>query len=141
MRSGRYRDLGRHPVRERRQSARSRKTATDLARPDAEEGLAPKAGEDTTVWRPSLAATPLGLAFHAVLRLGDMETGERLEDIARAQSAAERIPERAGDIATLARAAWACEPAGRASTLRHWLEVPSGAPVEAVMLEGFINLI
>ena len=116
-------------------------TATGLAHAEAEEGLAPEAGEDIAASRRGRAATSLGRAVHAVLQVVDLETGEGIEDLARAQSAAEGIPEHAGEVAELARAAWASEPVRLASQVRHWREVPLGARVEGVLLEGFVDLL
>jgi len=39
------------------------------------------------------------------------------------------------------RAACDSEPLRRASTARHWREVPLGAPVGGVLLEGFVDLL
>ncbi|MGA8017081.1 MAG: PD-(D/E)XK nuclease family protein, partial [Candidatus Dormiibacterota bacterium] len=78
---------------------------------------------------------------HAVLQVVDLPTGDGLEDLAWAQAAAEGVPDRAGEVADLARAAWASEPVRRAAGLRHWREVPLGAPAEGVRLEGFVDLL
>ncbi len=116
-------------------------TATGLAHAEAEEGLAPEAAEDVAASRRGRAATSLGRAVHAVLQVVDLQTGEGLEDLARAQAAAEGVPDRAAEVAALARAEWASEPARRAAGLRHWREVPLGAPVDGVLLEGFVDLL
>jgi ATP-dependent helicase/nuclease subunit A len=116
-------------------------TATGLAHAEAEEGLALEAGEDIAASRRGRAATSLGRAVHAVLQVVDLETGDGIDDLARAQAAAEGIPDRAPEVAELARAAWASEPVRRASRLRHWREVPLGAPVDGLLLEGFIDLL
>jgi ATP-dependent helicase/nuclease subunit A len=71
----------------------------------------------------------------------DLATGDEIEGLARAQAAAEGIPERARDVAALVRAACDSEPVRRAATLRHWREVPLGAWVNGVLLEGFVDLL
>jgi ATP-dependent helicase/nuclease subunit A len=78
---------------------------------------------------------------HAVLQLTDLASGDNLEELARAQAAAEGIPERAADIASLARAALRTEGVQRAAKLRHWREVPVGATVDGTKFEGFIDLL
>ena len=76
-----------------------------------------------------------------MLQVTDLATGDNLEALARAQAAAEGIPERAADIASLARAALRTETVQRAATLRHWREVPVGATVDGTVFEGFIDLL
>jgi ATP-dependent exoDNAse (exonuclease V) beta subunit len=116
-------------------------TATGLAHADDEAGLTPERGDDVATSRRGRAATSLGRAVHAVLQLTDLATGENLEALARAQAAAEGIPERAADIASLARAALRTDTVQRAATLRHWREVPVGATVDGTKFEGFIDLL
>ena len=116
-------------------------TATGLAHAEAEDGVRFEAGEEVAASRRGRAATSLGRAVHAVLQAIDLATGEGVEDLSRAQAAAEGIPDRAAEVAALARAAWGSEPVRRAAGLRHWREVPVGAPVGAVLLEGFIDLL
>jgi len=78
---------------------------------------------------------------HAVLQVTDLATGDNLDALSRAQAAAEGIPERSADIASLARAALNSETVRRAATLRHWREVPVGASVDGTVFEGFIDLL
>jgi len=116
-------------------------SATGLAHADAEGGLAPEVGEDIAASRRGRAATSRGRAVHAVLQVIDLATRAGLDDLARAQAAAEGIPEQAAEVARLVRAACDGEPLRRASTARHWREVPLGAPVGGVLLEGFVDLL
>jgi ATP-dependent exoDNAse (exonuclease V) beta subunit len=51
------------------------------------------------------------------------------------------MPEQAAEVARLVRAACGSEPLRRAATARHWREVPLGAPVGGVLLEGFVDLL
>jgi len=44
-------------------------------------------------------------------------------------------------VARLVRAACDSEPVRRAATARHWREVPLGAPIDGVLLEGFVDLL
>jgi ATP-dependent helicase/nuclease subunit A len=116
-------------------------TATGLAHADDEAGVPPEAGDDVATSRRGRAATSLGRAVHAVLQVADLSGGEGIDALARAQAAAESIPERAAEVAALARAACATEAVRRAAALRHWREVPLGAPVGGVLLEGFVDLL
>jgi len=116
-------------------------TATGLAHADDESGLSPERGDDVATSRRGRAATSLGRAVHAVLQVTDLATGDNLDALSRAQAAAEGIPERSADIASLARAALNSETVRRAATLRHWREVPVGASVDGTVFEGFIDLL
>jgi ATP-dependent helicase/nuclease subunit A len=116
-------------------------SATGLAHADAEAGLAPEVGEDIAASRRGRAATSRGRAVHAVLQVIDLATRDGLDDLARAQAAAEGIPEQAAEVARLVRAACDSEPVRRAAAVRHWREVPLGAPVGGVLLEGFVDLL
>jgi ATP-dependent helicase/nuclease subunit A len=116
-------------------------SATGLAHTDAEAGLAPEVGEEIAASRRGRAATSRGRAVHAVLQVVDLTTQAGLDDLARAEAAAEGIPEQAAEVARLVRAACDSEPVRRAATARHWREVPLGAPFGGVLLEGFIDLL
>jgi ATP-dependent helicase/nuclease subunit A len=87
-------------------------------------------------------ATSLGRAVHATLQSVDLGTLDGIGAIAQAQSSAEGIVERAGEVERLARAAAASDPVKRAvASGRYWREVPIGAVVDGVVLEGFIDLL
>jgi ATP-dependent helicase/nuclease subunit A len=116
-------------------------TATGLAHTDDEAGLTHEAGEDVATSRRGRAATSRGRAVHAVLQVIDLATAAGLDDLARAQAAAEGIPDQAPEVAALVRAACESEPVRRATTLRHWREVPVGARIDGVLLEGFVDLL
>jgi ATP-dependent exoDNAse (exonuclease V) beta subunit len=116
-------------------------SATGVAHADDEAGIPRETGEDIAGSRRGRAATSLGRAVHAVLQVIDLATSDGSEDLARAQAAAEGIPESAADVAELVRAVCDSEPVRRAATLRHWREVPLGASVGGVLLEGFVDLL
>ena len=72
----------------------------------------------------------------------DLETGEGLEDISRAQAAAEGISSRWKEIADLAQRALESNIVCRAvASGRYYREVFVSAPVEGVLVEGFIDLL
>lgn len=86
--------------------------------------------------------TALGRAVHAVLQVVDLATLADVAEIARAQAGAEGIPSRAAEVERLARAACETEPVRHAvASGRYWREVPVGATIGEVTLEGFIDLL
>jgi len=93
-------------------------------------------------WRRGRAGTNVGRAVHAVLQSVDLASGQGLEDTARAQAAAEGVPQREAEIVSLVRVALESETVKRAvASGRWWREVPVGAPVGETVLEGFIDLL
>jgi ATP-dependent helicase/nuclease subunit A len=120
----------------------------DRARPSsvAATALAQVVKEEAEVpeepWRRGRAATNVGRAVHAVLQSVDLATGQGLEDTARAQAAAEGVPQREAEIVKLAHTALDSDTVRRAvASGRWWREVPVGAPVGETVLEGFIDLL
>ncbi len=108
--------------------------------------LAQEAKEEQDIpdepWRRGRAGTNIGRAVHAVLQVVDMHTGVGLEDIAKAQAAAEGVPGRADDIARLARRALGSPIVKRAlDSGRWWRETPVAGPVGDGIVEGFIDLL
>ena len=72
----------------------------------------------------------------------DLETGQGLEEISRAQAAAEGMFPRWKEIADLAQRALESNIVRRAVTSgRYYREVFVSAPVEDVLVEGFIDLL
>ena len=93
-------------------------------------------------WRRGRAGTSIGRAVHAVLQVVDLETGTGLEDIAKAQAAAEGVPGRADEIARLVRRALDTPLVKRAlDSKRWWREAPVAGPVGDGIVEGFIDLL
>ena len=98
--------------------------------------------EETPPWRRGRAGTSVGRAVHAVLQSIDLSTGTDVEGAARAQAAAEGIPERATDVARMVRAALDA-PSVREAVAgeRYWRELYVAAPVDNVTVEGFVDLL
>ena len=121
-------------------AARSRPfsaAATRLAREAKDEQDIPD-----EPWRRGRAGTSIGRAVHAVLQVVDLRTGSGLEDIAKAQAAAEGVPGRAVEIARLARRALESPLVKRAlGSRRWWRETPVAGPVGDGIVEGFIDLL
>jgi len=102
----------------------------------------PRTEPDAARFRRGRGGTSVGRAVHSVLQAIDLATQEGIENLARAQSAAEGISQRADEVARLAKRACESEPVRRAiASGRLWREVPIGAPSGEVVLEGFIDLL
>jgi ATP-dependent helicase/nuclease subunit A len=111
--------------------------ATTLAHVEKEEA---DGGE--TTYRRGRGGTNLGRAVHSVLQSVDLESGGGLEEISRAQAAAEGMPQRWKEIVELAQRAVGSEVVRRAvSSGRYYREVFVSAPVEGMLVEGFIDLL
>lgn len=120
-------------------------SATGLARSAAESddpGLA-KAELDLELppWKKGRYGTAVGRAVHAVLQTVDLATGEGLDELARAQAAAEGVASRRTDVVRLAQAGLATSVARAASAGRHWRELWVAAPVGGRLVEGYIDLL
>ena len=122
--------------------------ATALGHP--QRGVAASAGREkeeaepaaSEPWRKGRAGTSLGRAVHAVLQSIDLATGEGIDRSAAGQAAAEGIPDRAPDVARLARAAVDSAIVKRAvASGRTWREVAVAAPTGDGSLHGFIDLL
>ena len=92
--------------------------------------------EEIPPWRRGRAGTALGRAVHAVLQSIDLATGAGLEGAARAQAAAEGIPDRSDEVARRVRAALDAPSVREAVAGRYWREVYVAAPVEGCHRRG-----
>lgn len=121
--------------------------ATAIAHAGEEPPEKPEPREDEHApWRRGRAGTAIGRAVHAVLQTIDHATLEGLHDAARAQSAAEGVPDRAREIADLVRTACASQPVRDAlASGRSWRELYVATPIETgegtVLVEGFVDLL
>ena len=114
-------------------------SATALGRQSGEDKEEPDSPEP---WRRGRAGTSVGRAVHAVLQSIDLATGEGVGVRARAQAAAEGVPEREEEIARLCRSAVESDVVRRAvASGRYWREVPVAAASGAGSLHGFIDLL
>jgi ATP-dependent helicase/nuclease subunit A len=105
-----------------------------LAKEEAEDGDVP--------YRKGRGGTNIGRAVHSALQSVDLATGDGLDEISRAQSAAEGLPDRWKEVAALARTAMDSEVVKQAvSTGSYHREVYVGAPEGSVLIEGFIDLV
>ena len=116
--------------------------ATSLAGASKDEADADVETADIQPSRRGRGGAPLGRAVHAVLQTIDLETGEGIENTARAQATAEGIPGSRADIAALAWTAVNSDAVRRAvSSGRYWREAHIAAPIGDGVLEGFIDLL
>jgi ATP-dependent helicase/nuclease subunit A len=115
-------------------------TPTGLSHAADKEELV--AQEEQSAFRRGRARTSLGRAVHAVLQTINLATLDGLDDLAGIAASVEGVPGRVSEVASLVRAAAASEPVRRALTSnRYWREVPVGAQLEGVLLEGVIDLL
>ena len=117
--------------------------ATRLANVVKDEADADSGAEDMHASRRGRGGAALGRAVHAVLQSIDLETGDGIDATARAQAAAEGIPQSQSEIAALARTAVNSDIVRRAvSSGRYWREALAAPIGEDVgVLEGFIDLL
>jgi ATP-dependent exoDNAse (exonuclease V) beta subunit len=109
---------------------------------DEEPGTGDGADEGRPSWRRGRAGTAIGRAVHATLQVLDLASAEGLDDLARAQAAAEGVSDQAAEVAALARAAVGSELVRRAVERgRYWRELYVGAPIGDRLLEGFVDLL
>ena len=116
--------------------------ATSLAGALKDESDADIDSEDMQPSRRGRGGAPLGRAVHAVLQTIDLETGDGIQNTARAQATAEGIPQRQPEIEELAQAAIDSDAVRRAvASGRYWREAHIAAPIGDGVLEGFIDLL
>ena len=129
-------------IEDRAQLLRERARPSSVAATALAQVVKDEAESPEEPWRRGRAGTNVGRAVHAVLQSVDLANGQGLEDTARAQAAAEGVPQREAEIVSLVRVALESETVKRAvASGRWWREVPVGAPVGETVLEGFIDLL
>ena len=114
-------------------------SATGLAKINKDE----PEEEPNEPWRRGRGGAPIGRAVHSVLQTIDLANGAGIDSAARAQAVAEGIPDRAAEVARLARTAIDSDIARRAvASGRLWREAPMAAPVVAGgAVQGYIDLL
>jgi ATP-dependent helicase/nuclease subunit A len=115
-------------------------TPTGLSHAADKDELA--AQDEPSAYRRGRAGTSLGRAVHAVLQTIDLATLDGLDDLARIAASVEGAADRVSEVARLVTAAATSQPVRRAlSSARYWREVPIGANLDGVLLEGVIDLL
>ena len=123
----------------RRMGAPASVSATGLAQIDKDE---PEEAPDEP-WRRGRGGAPIGRAVHSVLQTIDLAAGAGADETARAQAVAEGIPDRASEVARLARTALDSDIVRRAvASGRLWREAPMATPVaDGGAMQGYIDLL
>ncbi len=98
-------------------------------------------GDDRAPWQRGRAGSALGRAVHGVLQFCDLVTGADVDHLATEQAAAEHIPTRVHEIAALVHSVRTSAVVTQAVAGRYWREVPVGATIDGVVIEGYIDLL
>jgi len=121
----------------KRASKKSAIAVTELAHLDKDEA---ERGE--VYYRKGRGGTSLGRAVHSVLQSIDLATGDGLEEISRAQTAAEGIPHLWEDVVRMVGSALHTPVVRRAIASGKWYrELFTSIPLENRLVEGFIDLL
>ncbi len=93
-------------------------------------------------WQRGRYGTSIGRAVHGVLQFCDLATGHDIDNLARAQCAAEGVLGLEGQVAALARSALQA-PVVRSVVdgAPHWRELFVAAPVGDRVVEGYVDLL
>ncbi len=93
-------------------------------------------------WQRGRYGTSIGRAVHGVLQFCNLGTGNDIDNLARAQCAAEGVIGLEDQVAALARSALAA-PVVRSVVegAEHWRELFVAAPVGDRVLEGYVDLL
>ncbi|MDE2893547.1 MAG: UvrD-helicase domain-containing protein [Chloroflexota bacterium] len=126
-------------------------SATGVARPTIDDGLAPVANpnfepdDDLPAWRRGRAGTAIGRATHGVLQVIDLNNPREAEiaNAARAQAAAESLRRPAADeVERLVKRALESRTVRAAvHAPRLWREIYAAVEIDGVLLDGFIDLL
>jgi ATP-dependent helicase/nuclease subunit A len=96
---------------------------------------------DLPPWQRGRYGTAVGRAVHGVLQFADLRTGGGIDDLARAQCAAEGIIGLDRRVAALARSALAAPVVADAAQRQHWRELFVAAPIGEQVVEGYVDLL
>ena len=93
-------------------------------------------------WQRGRYGTSIGRAVHGVLQFCDLSNGADIDNLARAQCAAEGVIGLERDVAALARSALGA-PIVRSvvAGADHWRELFVAAPIGGRVLEGYVDLL
>ena len=112
-------------------------SATALASVSKEES-----GQGQIPYRRGRGSTNLGRAVHSVLQTVDMEAGEGLESISRAQATVEGLAGRWEEIRGLAKNALDSDAVRSAvASGKYFRELFVSAPINGALIEGFVDLL
>jgi ATP-dependent helicase/nuclease subunit A len=100
---------------------------------DGSTALAPR--------RRGRAGTAIGRAVHATLQVLDLRAPQGIDEQAARQADVEAIPELAGTVATMVRAALASDAVAFAAAYPHHKELYLASPVGDRVIEGYVDLL
>jgi ATP-dependent helicase/nuclease subunit A len=93
-------------------------------------------------WQRGRYGTSIGRAVHGVLQFCDLATGHDVDNLARAQCAAEGVIGLEAAVASLARSALTAPIVGDVvAGAPHWRELFVAAPIGDRVLEGYVDLL
>jgi ATP-dependent helicase/nuclease subunit A len=93
-------------------------------------------------WQRGRYGTSIGRAVHGVLQFCDLSTGADIDNLARAQCAAEGVIGLEQQVAALARSALATPIVQSVvAGAEHWRELFVAAPIGDRVLEGYVDLL
>jgi ATP-dependent helicase/nuclease subunit A len=97
---------------------------------------------DLPPWQRGRYGTSIGRAVHGVLQFCDLATGHDIDNLARAQCAAEGVIGLEAAVASLARSALTAPIVGDVvAGAAHWRELFVAAPIGGRVLEGYVDLL
>jgi ATP-dependent helicase/nuclease subunit A len=97
---------------------------------------------DLPAWQRGRYGTSIGRAVHGVLQFCDLSTGADIDNLARAQCAAEGVIGLEQQVAALARSALAAPIVQSVvAGSEHWRELFVAAPIGDRVLEGYVDLL
>ena len=114
--------------------------------PEDDPGLkkdGPDDGDDERLpWRKGRGGTQIGSAVHGVLQTVDLSTNTaRLDPVVAAQAEAEGVTQDRSTVRALAESALESDTVRQAATSDHWKELFVAAPIDNIVVEGYIDLL
>ena len=91
-------------------------------------------------WRKGRYGSALGRAVHGVLQTIDLSTGTNIAALSASQAGAESISHQSELVEAFVTSALETEIIKSAARQRHWRELYVAAPVNGLVLEGYIDL-
>lgn len=98
--------------------------------------------DERSPWRKGRGGTQIGSAVHGVLQTVDLGIEpDSLQSVAAAQAEAEGVSQGRGRVQALAQSALESSTVREAADCEHWKELFVAAPIEGVVVEGYIDLL
>ena len=98
--------------------------------------------EEQTPWRKGRGGTQIGKAVHGVLQTVDLDTDPNsLGPVTDAQAEAEGVFHERSAVRALTKSALESSTVRQAASSEHWKELFVAAPVEGIVVEGYLDLL